>query len=240
MDLREAGNGQGIHRGVAAPGDNNVGLAEEDGADTACQCLCPGGACAGHGEVGPSKPVGNRDLSAGEVRQKRCYEIRGERLRSAGSEVDGALREGAEAADSRANDHGRALLLHRILGGIAGVGKRFLRSRQRKQDERVVALHLARSKSVLHVQLSGSWTDGNHAGDPGGQVVNGEAVYRPDPGLPLHEALPVVRHPDPEGRNDSHPRDDDPVLHAVPSRPARPVKYFDAAAAAARTSSPSG
>jgi hypothetical protein len=120
-DPGETGDREGMHRRIASAGNDHVGLLQQDCARSTCDCLRIGCACARRGKVRPSEAMGNRDLSAREVREQRSDEIRGQRALSLAGEIHRPLGERGESPDPRANDDCRVLLGSRLLRGIVSV-----------------------------------------------------------------------------------------------------------------------
>ena len=148
---------------------------------------------AGGGKVGAARAVANRDLAG----RKIAYQLGDEKRRDvaqAGLDEDlVVLLDGAQAADSYANQHADVIgivlgdleprLAHRLLGRRNGI-----------LDEGIHFFDVALFDPVLRIEIP------HLAGDAGREFRGVEARNQANTGSPRHQGVPVFLHSNSERR----------------------------------------
>ena len=113
-----------------------------------------GGACRDDRVVRALEAVPDGNVAGGQIDEASRNEERADAARALLLQQERRLGDAVEAADARADEHSRALLLLGRIGLPAGIFQRLLRGRHREDDEVVDLALLLRLHPIVRIELA--------------------------------------------------------------------------------------
>ena len=181
-------------RRLGATGDHHVGIAQGDHAAGIPDRVRAGGACGHHRVVGALEAEADRHLAAHQIDQAGRDEEGTDPPGASLLELDRRIGDGAESADSRADQHAGTFAVFVVFRQPVGILDGFRGGGEPIDDEQIVSTGVLRCHHLVAAERALA-VGRQQSGDLRRQIIDLEPGDPPDPALALDQTAPADLHP---------------------------------------------